>query len=308
MAARPSSPNALNGTMNGCNGSALADAGIEALPDLAGQLPAEQYRVAAAQPADAGPQDHVGMLARDRRGKLGGGGDLDVIEVGPADHLVRQPASPAEPVAVDEDRLAPQSSDQHRTECGDHDRPGDPERHSGTRRESSPAPRRRSRRSRRVRPGRPSGTGCARGTRPRPDRTGRRGTTWRRAHLRHCGQPMELILRVRPLDGEPDDLVVDVEASHTVNDLARRARPAARTRAATSSLTRRRIRRSPHRSRCSAPGRCSNRRPRSATWASCPATNSSSARRARCGRSARSRRRRSPSMRWPVPMPGRATS
>ncbi len=32
---------------------------------------------------------------------------------------------------------------------------------------------------------------------------------------------MELILRVRPLDGEPDDLVVDVETTHTVNDLAR---------------------------------------------------------------------------------------
>src|SRR6188768_2228484 len=63
--------------------------------------------------------------------------------------------------------------------------------------------------------------GCARGTRPRPDRTGRRRTTRRQAHLRHCGQPMELILRVRPLDGEPDDVVVDVESSHTVNDLAR---------------------------------------------------------------------------------------
>ena len=32
---------------------------------------------------------------------------------------------------------------------------------------------------------------------------------------------MELILRVRPLDGEPADLVVDVETTHTVNDLAR---------------------------------------------------------------------------------------
>jgi hypothetical protein len=31
---------------------------------------------------------------------------------------------------------------------------------------------------------------------------------------------MELILPVRPLDGEPEDVVVDVEMSRTVNDLA----------------------------------------------------------------------------------------
>jgi len=31
---------------------------------------------------------------------------------------------------------------------------------------------------------------------------------------------MELILRVRPLDGEPEDVVVDVETSRTVDDLA----------------------------------------------------------------------------------------
>ena len=37
--------------------------------------------------------------------------------------------------------------------------------------------------------------------------------------LRHCWPPMDLILRVRLLDGEPED-VVDVETSHTVNDLA----------------------------------------------------------------------------------------
>ena len=31
---------------------------------------------------------------------------------------------------------------------------------------------------------------------------------------------MELILPVRPLDGEPEDVVVDVETSRIVNDLA----------------------------------------------------------------------------------------
>jgi len=34
---------------------------------------------------------------------------------------------------------------------------------------------------------------------------------------------MELILPVRPLDGEPEDVVVDVETSRTVNDLAGRS-------------------------------------------------------------------------------------
>ena len=32
---------------------------------------------------------------------------------------------------------------------------------------------------------------------------------------------MELLLGVRPLDGEPEGVVIDVETSHTVNDLAR---------------------------------------------------------------------------------------